>query len=91
MQQLEAEWKELDEEFSFVAECNLGEEFMAPDKVERLDSIAIRIMGFMEKDQHIDTELFRLFLSSGAYLEYAREYLRPDQIDEVDLSGHFKS
>lgn len=42
-------------------------------------------MGFMEKDHHIDSKLFRLFLTSGAYLDYAREYMNPEQIDEVDI------
>ncbi len=59
-----------------------------PYKKAKPLSEAIRIMGFMEKEQHIDPDLFRLFLASGAYLEYAREYLQPDQIDEVDLSQY---
>lgn len=32
----------LDDEFAFIAECNLGGEFMAPDKVARLKQIAER-------------------------------------------------
>jgi len=32
----------LDEEFAFVGECNVGGEFMAPEKVERLKQIAER-------------------------------------------------
>ncbi len=32
----------LDEEFAFVAECNLGGEFMAPERVERLRQIGSR-------------------------------------------------
>ncbi|MBX9936499.1 MAG: HD domain-containing protein [Burkholderiaceae bacterium] len=32
----------LDEEFNFIAACNVGDEFMSPDKVERLNSIAER-------------------------------------------------
>jgi hypothetical protein len=39
----------------------------------------------MKKDQHIDAELFDLFLSSGVYLDYAHQYMRPEQIDHVDL------
>ncbi|MBI5163276.1 MAG: GAF domain-containing protein, partial [Magnetospirillum sp.] len=30
----------LDDDFAFVAECNVGGEFMAPDKIERLKAIA---------------------------------------------------
>ena len=40
--ELRALWGTLDEEFAFVAECNEGGEFMAPDKVERLRRIAER-------------------------------------------------
>ena len=32
----------LDEEFAFIAECNVGGEFMAPEKVERMKAIAQR-------------------------------------------------
>ena len=39
---LEAEWRTLDDEFAFVAECNEGGEFMAPERVERLKAIAAR-------------------------------------------------
>ncbi len=31
----------------------------------------VKIMSFMKKDQHIDAELFELFLTSGVYKEYA--------------------
>ena len=30
-------------------------------------------------------ELFRLFIESGVYLEYANRFMRPDQIDAVDV------
>jgi HD-GYP domain-containing protein (c-di-GMP phosphodiesterase class II) len=56
-------------------------------KMKKL-SEAVEIMGYMEKDHHIDPDLFRLFLSSGAYLEYAREYLLPEQVDEVDIKKY---
>jgi HD-GYP domain-containing protein (c-di-GMP phosphodiesterase class II) len=39
---LEREARELDREFAFVAECNEGGEFMAPDRIARLRKIAER-------------------------------------------------
>jgi HD-GYP domain-containing protein (c-di-GMP phosphodiesterase class II) len=39
---LEREARELDEEFAFVAECNEGGEFMAPERIARLRKIAER-------------------------------------------------
>ena len=56
-----------------------------PYKKAKTLSEALGIMAFMERDQHIDSSLFRLFLTSGAYLDYAREYMHPEQIDEVDI------
>ena len=34
--------KTLDEEFAFIAECNVGGEFMAPERIERMRTIAQR-------------------------------------------------
>ena len=42
----------------------------------------------MKKDQHIDPQLFELFLTGGVYLEYAEKYLAPEQIDAVDISDY---
>jgi HD-GYP domain-containing protein (c-di-GMP phosphodiesterase class II) len=36
----DARFAELDEDFAFVAECNIGGEFMAPEKISRLQRIA---------------------------------------------------
>ena len=37
---LEKKNKEIDDDFAFIAECNVGGEFMADDRIERLQSIA---------------------------------------------------
>jgi len=49
---------------------------------------SIKIMSFMRNDQHIDDELFDLFLTSGAYRTYADRYLQPEQVDEVDITKY---
>jgi HD-GYP domain-containing protein (c-di-GMP phosphodiesterase class II) len=59
-----------------------------PYKKAKTLSEAIRIMGFMRKDQHVDPELFELFLTSGVYREYAERFLAPEQIDEVDVAAY---
>jgi HD-GYP domain-containing protein (c-di-GMP phosphodiesterase class II) len=56
-----------------------------PYKPPKKLSDALRIMRFMVKDRHIDPDLFRLFVESGVYREYAEQYLKPEQIDEVDI------
>jgi HD-GYP domain-containing protein (c-di-GMP phosphodiesterase class II) len=59
-----------------------------PYKPAKKLSESIKIMGFMVKDQHIDSDLFKLFLTSGVYREYAEKFLKPEQIDEVDISSY---
>jgi HD-GYP domain-containing protein (c-di-GMP phosphodiesterase class II) len=44
----------------------------------------LQILGKMKLDNHIDPDLFDLFVSERVYMQYANEYLDPDQIDEVD-------
>ncbi len=44
-------------------------------------SQAIRILGFMKKDNHIDPDIYDLFLESGIYKKYAEKELTKEQID----------
>ena len=50
-------------------------------------SQAMRIMGYMRNDYHIDEELFEIFVREGVYKEYAKKHLGKNQIDEVDESA----
>lgn len=59
-----------------------------PYKKAKTLSESLKIMSFMVKDRHIDAEVFRLFLESDVFGEYARAYLKPEQIDEVDISSY---
>ncbi len=59
-----------------------------PYKKAKTLSEALKIMSFMVKDQHIDPDLWILFLSSGIWKSYAETYLKPEQIDEVDISRY---
>jgi len=52
-----------------------------PYKKGKTLSEALAIMRRMRQEQHIDPELFDLFLSSGVYDEYARRFMRPEQRD----------
>ncbi len=47
-------------------------------------SEAMRIMGQMKKFNHLDPDLFDLFVRSGVYRAYAERFVSPEQIDEVD-------
>jgi len=57
-----------------------------PYKEPKTLSQSIKILSFMAKDKHIDSDIFKLFLRSGIYKDYAFKYLKPEQIDEVDIS-----
>jgi HD-GYP domain-containing protein (c-di-GMP phosphodiesterase class II) len=59
-----------------------------PYKKPKTMSEALKIMSFMVKDQHIDPDLWVVFLESGVWKDYAQDFLRPDQIDDVDISKY---
>ncbi|MCB6183860.1 GAF domain-containing protein [Leeia sp. TBRC 13508] len=48
-------------------------------------SVALTILGKMCKDQHIDPDLFEIFVKEKVYLSYAEMFLPPHQIDEVNI------
>lgn len=56
-----------------------------PYKKGKTLSQAMRILGFMKNDAHIDVDLFEIFVKEKIYLKYAEGYLDPEQIDEVQM------
>ena len=58
-----------------------------PYKKGKKLSEAVRIMGFMKRDNHLDPDLLDLFLKSGVYRVYAERYLPRHLIDEVDVES----
>ena len=59
-----------------------------PYKQAKTLTESLRIMSFMVKDEHIDAELFRLFLEGGVYQRYAEAHLKPEQIDDVSIADY---
>ncbi len=59
-----------------------------PYKKAKKLSESVRIMSLMVKDQHLDGDLFKLFLASGVYLQYAEKYLNREQIDVVQVADY---
>lgn len=47
-------------------------------------SASLAIMARMVREQHLDADLFELFVRSGIYRRYAERFLSADQIDAVD-------
>lgn len=44
-------------------------------------SKSIKILEFMKKDNHIDSDILDLFIKNRRFLEYAEKEMHPDQID----------
>ena len=57
-----------------------------PYKKAKTLSESLHILGKMKLDNHIDPDLFDIFVREKVYLRYAQQFLEPEQIDEVDES-----
>ena len=51
-------------------------------------SQAFSILKTMRDDQHIDPDVFELFLRSGKWRDYAERFLLPDQFDVDDVTPY---
>jgi hypothetical protein len=58
-----------------------------PYKIGKTLSGALEIMAAMVRGQHLDADLFALFLEAGIHQRYAERFLAPDQIDAVDVEA----
>ena len=56
-----------------------------PYKKGKTLSESLKIMCFMAKDNEIDKDLLDLLMDSGLYLEYAKKFLKPEQIDQPNI------
>ncbi len=52
-----------------------------PYKKGKKLSESLKIMDFMKMENHIDGDLYDIFVKEKVYLEYAEKYLDPEQID----------
>ena len=59
-----------------------------PYKRPKTLSESLAIMRAMTEDNHIDPDLFELFLRDEVYRKYAEKHLKADQIDTVEI-GHY--
>ena len=55
-----------------------------PYKPAKTLSESLRILGRMKEDHHVDPDLFDIFVRERVYLDYARRYLDPVNIDVID-------
>ncbi len=59
-----------------------------PYKPMKKLSECVKILANFKRERHVDPVLFDLFLTSGVYRQYAERYLKPEQIDAVDISQY---
>ncbi|HEY0562043.1 MAG TPA: HD domain-containing phosphohydrolase, partial [Methylophilus sp.] len=55
-----------------------------PYKKAKTLSETLNLLGNMKLNQHIDPDVFDLFIKEKIYLKYAELFLDPSQIDEID-------
>jgi HD-GYP domain-containing protein (c-di-GMP phosphodiesterase class II) len=58
-----------------------------PYKKAKTLSETLTILGKMKMDNHIDPDIFDLFIREEIYLRYAEKFLEPEQIDAVDVAN----
>lgn len=69
--------------------ADIFEALTAPDRPYKRAkplSETLAILGRMKEKQHIDPDLFDVFLRERVYLDYARRFLDPSLIDRIDWS-----
>jgi HD-GYP domain-containing protein (c-di-GMP phosphodiesterase class II) len=57
-----------------------------PYKKAKPLSESLKILGQLKLDNHIDPDVFDIFIREKIYLRYAEQFLEPEQIDDVDES-----
>ena len=55
-----------------------------PYKEPKKLSEVLRIMRDMKNSGHLDPDLYELFIKSGVYMDYAKEYIDKEQIDDIN-------
>ncbi|MBU0749707.1 MAG: phosphohydrolase [Gammaproteobacteria bacterium] len=58
-----------------------------PYKPPKTLSESLKIMAHMVRDRHIDADVFRFFLVSGVWRDYAEKFLPMSQQDAVDVEA----
>lgn len=82
--------KELALQTRILAVADIFEALTAKDRPYKKPmklSQAVKILGFMVKDHHIDADIYDLVLQSDILNKYAKTHMDPDQVDDPDTAG----
>ena len=55
-----------------------------PYKEPKKLSEVLKIMQEMKNNGHLDPDLYELFIKSGVYMDYAKDYIDKEQIDNIN-------
>lgn len=55
-----------------------------PYKEPKKLSEVLKIMQGMKNSGHIDPDLYKVFITSQVFMDYAEQYISPEQIDEIN-------
>jgi hypothetical protein len=58
-----------------------------PYKKAKTLSETLTILGKMRLDNHIDPDVFDLFIREKIYLRYAEKFLEPEQVDDINVAS----
>ena len=76
--------KEMPFQSRIMAVADIFEALTAKDRPYRKPmklSQALKIMGFMKKDKHIDPDIYDLFINNHLFYDYAKKEMIPEQVD----------
>ena len=58
-----------------------------PYKKAKPVSECLNILGTMVSNNHLDPDIFAVFIESNVYKQYINEYANPEQLDDVDFDN----
>ncbi len=59
-----------------------------PYKIPKKLSEVLKIMQEIKNTGHLDPDLYEVFIKKGVYMDYAKEYIEPEQIDEFNFEEY---
>jgi len=82
---------EMSDKAKMLAVADIFEALTASDRpYKRAKTLnqAMAILAYMRDDNHIDSDIFNLFLESKVWLKYAIQHIDPILIDQVDVNRY---
>ena len=68
----------------FEALTSVDRPYKAPKKL----SETLRILQAMKNKQQLDAEIYQIFITKHIFMQYAEQYLKPEQIDKININDY---